>query len=50
MCRCTAQPNALHPHAKIFAEAVVVFVLACLEKNNKENNNNNQKMNILAYM
>ena len=40
MCRCTAQPNALRPRVEIFAEAVVVFALAWLEKNN---NNNNQK-------
>ena len=39
MCRCTAQPNALRPRVEIFAEAVVVFALAWLEKNN----NNNQK-------
>ena len=39
MCRCTAQPNALRPSIEIFAEAVVVFALAWLEKNN----NNNQK-------
>ena len=39
MCKCTAQPNALRPRAEIVAEAVVVFALAWLEKNN----NNNQK-------
>ena len=33
------QPNALRPRAEILAEAVVVFALAWLEKNN----NNNQK-------
>ena len=49
MCRCTTQPNALHPRVEIFPEAVVVFALAWLEKNQK-NNNNNQKMNILAYV
>ena len=38
--RCTAQPNALRPRVEIFAEAVVVFALAWLEKNQ---NNNNQK-------
>ena len=38
MSRCTAQPNALRPRVEIFAEAVVVFALAWLEKNN-----NNQK-------
>ena len=37
MCRCIAQPNALHPRVEIFPEAVVVFALAWLE------NNNNQK-------
>ena len=35
MCRCTAQPNALRP--RVFAEAVVVFALAWLEKNNNYN-------------
>ena len=51
MCRRSTQPNALRPRVEIFAEAVVVFALASLEKNNKKNNNNNnQKMNILAYM
>ena len=40
MCRCTAQPNALCPRVEIVSAAVVVFVLAWLEKNN---NNNNQK-------
>ena len=40
MCRCTAQPNALRPRVEIFAEAVVVFALAWLEKNNNNNNNN----------
>ena len=44
MCRCTAQPNALRPCVEIFAEAVVVFALAWLEKkNNNNSNNNNQK-------
>ena len=47
MSRCTTQPNALRPSVEIFTEAVVVFALAWLEKNNKKNN---QKMNILAYM
>ena len=42
MCRCTAQPNALRPRVEIFAEAVVVFVLAWLKKK-KNNNDNNQK-------
>ena len=44
MSRCTTQPNALRPRVEIFPEAVVVFALAWLEKNQ-----NNQKMNILAY-
>ena len=35
MCRCTAQPNALRPRVEIFPEAVVVFALAWLEKNNQ---------------
>ena len=41
MSRCTTQPNALRPHVEIFAESVVVFALAWLQKNQK--NNNNQK-------
>ena len=40
MSRCTTQPNALGPRVEIFTEAVVVFALAWLEKNQK---NNNQK-------
>ena len=36
MCRCTAQPNALRPRVEIFPEAVVVFALAWLEKNNNQ--------------
>ena len=36
MCRCTAQPNALRPCVEIFPEAVVVFALAWLEKNNQK--------------
>ena len=43
MSRCTTQPNALRPCVEIFTEAVVVFGLAWLEKNQ-----NNKKMNILA--
>ena len=43
MSRCTTQPNALRPRVEIFPEAVVVFALAWLEKNQKNNNNNNQK-------
>ena len=39
MSRCTTQPNALRPRVEIFTEAVVVFALAWLEKNQ----NNNQK-------
>ena len=53
MSRCTTQPNALRPRVEIFPEAVVVFALAWLEKNQKNNNKkkkNNKKMNILAYM
>ena len=46
MSRCTTQPNALRPRVEIFTEAVVVFALAWLEKN--QNNKNNKKMNILA--
>ena len=42
MSRCTTQPNALRPCVEIFTEAVVVFGLAWLEKNQ------NNKMNILA--
>ena len=34
MCRFTAQPNALRPRVEIFAEVVVVFAIAWLEKNN----------------
>ena len=49
MSRCTTQPNALRPSVEIFTEAVVVFALAWLEKN-QNNKKNNQKMNILAYM
>ena len=41
MSRCTTQLNALRPRVEIFAEAVVVFALAWLEKNQKNNNNNN---------
>ena len=41
MSRCTTQPNALRPRVEIFPEAVVVFALAWLEKNQKNNNNNN---------
>ena len=37
MCRCTAQPNGLRPRIEILAEAVVVFALAWLEKNNYNN-------------
>ena len=40
MSRCTTQPNALRPRVEIFPEAVVVFALAWLEKNQKNNNNN----------
>ena len=40
MSRCTTQPNALRPRIEVFPEAVVVFALAWLEKNQK---NNNQK-------
>ena len=43
MSRCSTQPNALRPRVEIFPEAVVVFALAWLEKNQKKNNNNNQK-------
>ena len=43
MCRCTAQPNAVRSRVEIFAEAVVVFALAWLEKNNINNNNNNNQ-------
>ena len=43
MCRCTAQPNTVRPRVEIFAEAVVVFALAWLEKNNNNNNNNNNQ-------
>ena len=49
MCRCTAQPNTLRHRVEIFTEAVVVFALAWLEKN-QNNKKNNKKMNILAYM
>ena len=42
MSRCTTQPNTLRPRVEVFPEAVVVFALAWLEKNQK-NNNNNQK-------
>ena len=49
MCRCSTQPNALRPCFEISAVAVVVFALACLEKNQKKKKNN-QKMNILAYI
>ena len=41
MNRCTTQPNALRPRVEIFPEAIVVFALAWLEKNQKNNNNNN---------
>ena len=52
MSRCTTQPNALRARVEIFPEAVVIFALAWLEKNQKNNNNNknNKKINILAYM
>ena len=41
MSRCTTQPKALRPRVEIFTEAVVVFALAWLEKNQKNNNYNN---------
>ena len=43
MSRCTTQPKALRPRVEIFTEAVVVFALAWLEKNQKNNNYNNSK-------
>ena len=43
MSRCTTQPNALRPRVEIFTEAVVVFALAWLEKNQKSNYNNSIK-------
>ena len=43
MCRCSTQPNALRPRVEIFTEAVVVFALAQLEKNNNYNNSIKKK-------
>ena len=48
MSRCSTQPNVLRPRLEIFAEAVVVFVLAWLEK--KIIIIIRKKMNILALL
>ena len=38
MCRCSTEPNALRPRVETVTEAVVVFVLAWLEKYKKKKN------------
>ena len=48
MSRCTTQPNAVHPRVEIFTEAVVVFALAWLEKNQKNNQKEDEHSGVLV--